>query len=74
MLNTTLAIGVSFKYHCGCCMKYALEYEHNIIIMPFDGQNSRPIVVMNNVSIRHLDKVHEIITAVGAKVLFFAPI
>ena len=42
--------------------------------MPFDGQNSRSVVVMNNVSIRHLDKVHEIITAVGAKVLLFAPV
>ena len=36
------------------------------IIMPFDGQNPHSIVVMDNVSIHHLNKVHEIITGVGA--------
>ena len=43
------------------------------IIMPFDGQNSRSIVVMDNASIHHLDKVHEIITGVGAKLCFLPP-
>ena len=42
-------------------------------IMPFDGQNSRSIVVMDNASIHHLDKVHEIITGVGAKLCFLPP-
>ena len=42
-------------------------------IMPLDGQNSHSIVVMDNSSIHHLDKVHEIITGFGAKLCFLPP-
>ena len=43
------------------------------IIMPFDGENPHSIVVMDNASIHHLDKVHGIITGVGAKLCFLPP-
>jgi transposase len=52
------------EYFCQCVLP---------IIMPFDGQNPRSIVVMDNASIHHLDKVHEIITGVGAKLCFLPP-
>ncbi len=52
------------EYFCQCVRP---------IVMPFDGQNSRSIVVMDNASIHHLDKVHEIITGVGAKLCFLSP-
>ena len=38
--------------------------------MPFDAENSHSIVVMDNAIIHHLDKVHEIITGVEAKLCF----
>ena len=43
------------------------------IIMPFDGQNPRSIVVVDNASIHHLERVHDIITGVGAKLCFLPP-
>ena len=54
------------KIFCQCVLP--------IIIMPFDGQNSHSNVVMDNVSIHHLDKVHEFITGVGAKLCFLPPV
>ena len=43
------------------------------VVLPFDGENPRSIVVMDNASIHHLEEVHEIITGVGAKLCFLPP-
>lgn len=43
------------------------------IIMPFNGSNPRSIVIMDNASIHHLDRVYDIITGVGAKLCFLPP-
>ena len=43
------------------------------IILPFDGNNPRSVVVMDNASIHHLDRVHDIITGVGARLVFLPP-
>ena len=40
------------------------------IILPFDGNNPRSVVVMDNASIHHLDRVNDIITGVGAQLVF----
>ena len=42
------------------------------IILPFDGNNPRSIVVMDNASIHHLERVYDIITGVGAGILLTA--
>ena len=43
------------------------------IILPFDGHNPRSIPVLDNASIHHLERIEEIITGVGAKILFLPP-
>ena len=43
------------------------------IILPFDGQNPRCVLVMDNASIHHLDRVQEIITGIGARLCFLPP-
>ena len=43
------------------------------LLMPFDGQNPKSIVVMNNASVHHVDEVVERITSVGALVRFLPP-
>ena len=43
------------------------------IIMPYDGVNPRSVVVMDNASIHHLACVQDIITGVGARLVFLPP-
>ena len=43
------------------------------IILPYDGNNARSVVVMDNASIYHLDRVKDIITGIGAKLIFLPP-
>ena len=41
--------------------------------MPFDGYNPRSVVMMDNASIHHLERANDIITGVGAKLVFLPP-
>ena len=41
--------------------------------MPFDGCNPRSVVLMDNASIYHLERVDDIISGVGAKLIFLSP-
>lgn len=43
------------------------------IILPFDGNNPRSVVVMDNASIHHLERVYDIITGVGTRLVFLPP-
>ena len=43
------------------------------IILPFDGNNPQSVVVMDNASIHHLERVYDIITGVGARLVFLPP-
>ena len=43
------------------------------ILMPFNGTNSHSVVIMDNCSIHHLERVLEMITSVGALVKFLPP-
>lgn len=43
------------------------------IILPFNGNNPRSILIMDNASIHHCERIDEIITSVGAKILFLPP-
>jgi hypothetical protein len=43
------------------------------IIMPFNGCNPRSVVLMDNTSIHHLERVNDIISGVGAKPVFLPP-
>ena len=49
-------------------IKYVLP-----IILPFDGNNPRSILILDNASIHHLDRISDIITGVGAKLCFLPP-
>ncbi len=41
--------------------------------MPFNGINSHSVVIMDNCSIHHLERVLEMITSVGALIRFLPP-
>ena len=43
------------------------------IILPFDGNNPQSVVVMDNASIHHLERVYDIITSIGARLVFLPP-
>ena len=43
------------------------------IIKPFNGSNSKSVVVLDNASIHHLSSVIDLITAAGALVRFLPP-
>ena len=43
------------------------------IIMPFDGVKPRSVVVMDNASIYHLTRAQDIITGIGARLVFLPP-
>ena len=41
--------------------------------MPFDGQNPRSIVIMDHASIHHVGRIQDIITGVGARLMYLPP-
>ncbi len=43
------------------------------LLMPFDGENERSVVVLDNASIHHVEPVVEAINSVGALVKFLPP-
>lgn len=43
------------------------------LLMPFDGYNHKSVVVLDNASIHHVDRVIETIQSVGAIVRFLPP-
>lgn len=43
------------------------------IIMPFNGHNPNSIVVLDNASIHHVERLHDIVTGVGARLCFLPP-
>lgn len=43
------------------------------IILPFDGNNPRSVLVLDNASIHHLERIEEIIGGVGARIIFLPP-
>ena len=43
------------------------------ILIPFDGQNPRSIVIMDNASIQHVGRIQDIITGVGARLMYLPP-
>ena len=43
------------------------------ILMPFNGINSHSVVIMDNCSVHHLERVLEMITSVGALIRFLPP-
>ena len=44
-----------------------------LIIQPFDGYNTKSVVIMDNASIHHVDSVVACINSVGALVRFLPP-
>ena len=42
-------------------------------LQPFDGTNSRSVVVLDNASIHHLDRIQDIIHSSGALIHFLPP-
>ena len=55
------------------------KFEHFVcqyvlpILLPFDGYNPCSVVVMDNASIHHVERVYDIITGIGARLLFLPP-
>ena len=43
------------------------------ILMSFNGINSHSVVIMDNCSVHHLERVLEMITSVGALIRFLPP-
>lgn len=43
------------------------------IIMPFDGRNPNSVVILDNASIHHIERLHDIITGVGARLCYLPP-
>ena len=43
------------------------------IIQPFNGVNPRSIILLDNASIHHMERIHDIITGVGARLCFLPP-
>ena len=43
------------------------------VLMPFNGVNSHSVVVMDNCSVHHLDRVTDMISSVGALIRFLPP-
>ena len=43
------------------------------LLMPFNGVNSHSVVIMDNASIHHMEKITEMIEGVGALVRFLPP-
>ena len=43
------------------------------IILPFDGINPNSVVIMDNASICHLERVQDLITGIGARLMFLPP-
>lgn len=43
------------------------------IILPFDGVNPNLVVIMDNASIHHLERVRDLITGIGARLMFLPP-
>ena len=43
------------------------------ILLPYNGHNPRSVVLIDNASIHHLDRVQEIITGCGARLCFLPP-
>ena len=43
------------------------------LLMPFDGRNPHSVVVMDNASIHHVDGIMDLITGVGALLIFLPP-
>ena len=43
------------------------------LLMPFDGKNPHSIVIMDNDSIHHVDGIMDLITGVGALLIFLPP-
>ena len=43
------------------------------MVVPFDGENSSLIVIMDNLSVHHVDKVVELLRASGILVMFLLP-
>ena len=48
-----------------CMQQYLLPH-----LMPFDGKNPHSVVIMDNVSIHHVDEVVQMIQGVGAMIIF----
>ena len=43
------------------------------IILPFNGINHHSVIVMDNASIHHLERVQDLITGIGARLMFLPP-